>query len=659
MAYPTYDTNSEDDIDALPNTYSAITLFLQTARRVNPSVKLTRENLVAVKEICQQVGGIPLGIELAAGWMEVLPAEKISLKIQENLDFLTAARRDLPDRHQSLRAVFSSTWEMLDDQLQEVFSKLTVFHGGFTHEAALDVAGASLNQLRTLLNKSLIQSLGDNRLEIHELLRQYGGEKLAQDEQHKIRVRDLHSRYFASYVEQNEEHTLFGNLESLRSEIDNILIGIRWAVKREFDHEITKQMMSMNTWFEQSGRREEGRDFFLWLKDRLNPDDRDKEKAIAYGFTLANLGWFTDSDREATAYFREARDILRRYHPGYELAVADAYLARLSGDVDYQEAEELFQESFTIFESLESAWGFAYTHNSWGDKALYDNHVPDAEIHYREGLKLSFDLGNVMKAWSLSGMGFVELFQGEYQKARKYLEEAYEAFNATDNKQWAAHRMNDLGDLALALGDLDEAERRHGEALEIRRRLGTQSFTAGSLCDLGRVALEKGDLLQAEAYFNKSIGAFADLGNRLEIGWVHRFLGDLATAMNDVRKASQEYRKSLTDIYEFRYEEYCLGVLTSIAGLWMKTSTGLQRAAELVYFVQNHPRTWIINQIALKRMIDELEDKLEAEALDNAAAAASSFELWSTVEQVIAELEASDEIKHSSANLRPDPHTSS
>ncbi|MGD8634649.1 MAG: adenylate/guanylate cyclase domain-containing protein, partial [Anaerolineales bacterium] len=261
LAYPTYDTNSEDDIDALPNTYSAITLFLQTARRVNPSVKLTRENLVAVKEICQQVGGIPLGIELAAGWMEVLPAEKISLKIQENLDFLTAARRDLPDRHQSLRAVFSSTWEMLDDQLQEVFSKLTVFHGGFTHEAALDVAGASLNQLRTLLNKSLIQSLGDNRLEIHELLRQYGGEKLAQDEQHKIRVRDLHSRYFASYVEQNEEHTLFGNLESLRSEIDNILIGIRWAVKREFDHEITKQMMSMNTWFEQSGRREEGRDF--------------------------------------------------------------------------------------------------------------------------------------------------------------------------------------------------------------------------------------------------------------------------------------------------------------------------------------------------------------------------------------------------------------
>ena len=115
---------------------SAVRLFVQNACRVRPDFKLTAENRQAVVEICRVVQGMPLGILLAAAWVELLTPAEIAAEIEQSFDFLESDARDVPERQQSLRAVFDHSWRLLTEQEQAKFAQLSVFRGGFTRQAA-------------------------------------------------------------------------------------------------------------------------------------------------------------------------------------------------------------------------------------------------------------------------------------------------------------------------------------------------------------------------------------------------------------------------------------------------------------------------------------------------------------------------------------------
>ncbi|MCB0191311.1 MAG: AAA family ATPase, partial [Anaerolineae bacterium] len=166
-------TKMSEDVRAIIDRHDAIQLFVNCAKRAQPTFELTVDNLDAIINICRLVDGMPLGIELAAAWMGLLTPWEIAAEIKSNLDFLTANWRDIPDRHQSIRSVFESSWQRLADHDKDVFQQLSVFRGGFTRQAAEQITGANLQNLMTLVNKSLIQPDYTGRYHIHELLRQF------------------------------------------------------------------------------------------------------------------------------------------------------------------------------------------------------------------------------------------------------------------------------------------------------------------------------------------------------------------------------------------------------------------------------------------------------------------------------------------------------
>jgi predicted ATPase len=86
--------------------YSAVQLFVQRARQVQPRLSLSQEALTAIVQICQHVAGMPLAIELAAAGMRTLPLAEIERQLRANLDLLATSLRDVPTRHRSMRAVF-------------------------------------------------------------------------------------------------------------------------------------------------------------------------------------------------------------------------------------------------------------------------------------------------------------------------------------------------------------------------------------------------------------------------------------------------------------------------------------------------------------------------------------------------------------------------
>ncbi len=94
-----------------------------------PDFELDGETLPAVQRICRLVRGMPLGIELASGWLEALLLEEIASEIERSLDFLQTELYDVPERQRSLRAVFESSWRLLSDQEQKALLSLAVFQG--------------------------------------------------------------------------------------------------------------------------------------------------------------------------------------------------------------------------------------------------------------------------------------------------------------------------------------------------------------------------------------------------------------------------------------------------------------------------------------------------------------------------------------------------
>jgi predicted ATPase len=176
--------------------YSAVKLFLQSARRAQPRFEAASDDVAALTRICRLLGGMPLAIEIAAGWTQALSLDRIAAEIQKGLDFLETDVRAVPERHRSMQVIIDPTWERLSQTEQETFAALSVFRGGFTLEAAAAVAGANLRTLLSLVNKSL---LGFNRrrdrYDVHELLRQYAAEKLATNPDGEVAVRIRHSAY--------------------------------------------------------------------------------------------------------------------------------------------------------------------------------------------------------------------------------------------------------------------------------------------------------------------------------------------------------------------------------------------------------------------------------------------------------------------------------
>jgi predicted ATPase/DNA-binding SARP family transcriptional activator/GAF domain-containing protein len=182
--------------------YSAVKLFLQGARRAQPGFELTDENLGGVVDVCRVAEGMPLAIRLAAAWVEMLTPAEIAVETSQGIDFLETGLRDVPERQRSVRAIFDHSWKLLAEREREVFQALSAFRGGFTREAAQEVAGASLRELRILVDKSLLHRTPAGWYEVHGLLRQYAAEKLAATPAAWETTHDRHCAYYAAALQQ-------------------------------------------------------------------------------------------------------------------------------------------------------------------------------------------------------------------------------------------------------------------------------------------------------------------------------------------------------------------------------------------------------------------------------------------------------------------------
>jgi predicted ATPase/DNA-binding CsgD family transcriptional regulator len=235
IEYPT-----GDDVERLED-YDAIRLFRDRVQRVRGDFSID-ENRDCVIELCRLLYGMPLAIELAAGWLKILSCEDVIREIRGSIDFLVTRQRDADLRHQSISVVFDYSWRLLTDDERRVFRRLSVFRGGFGRSAAEQVAGASIGLLADLVDKSFLYENAAGLYETHDLLRQYAENQLAKSsEQLSIQSRMIYA--MASLVKGNFEvvGTIGGDIMDTMSHTPNraeqafgmALLSVLGGVKEE------------------------------------------------------------------------------------------------------------------------------------------------------------------------------------------------------------------------------------------------------------------------------------------------------------------------------------------------------------------------------------------------------------------------------------------
>jgi predicted ATPase/DNA-binding SARP family transcriptional activator len=496
--------------------YDALQLFRRGAQAANPRFVWTPSSISAAAGICELVDGLPLGIELAASLVRLLPCEEIAREIETNLGFLQSTRRDTPERHQSLRAVFRHSWELLSVDEQRVLQQLTVFRGGFSRAAAAQVANASLALLGALADHSLVRPIaepdsGAGRYELLELVRQYAAEQLAAADWREIQ--DRHCQYYLAFLAQRTVDLRSRRqqmaLAEIHQEIENIRAAWRWGVEQGYAALVGSASNSLFHFYEMRSWFQEGVEIFSQAAPRF-AGETEPEAQIVAGKLLARQGWFAfqvGQQAEGRELLRRSLTILRTLAAADELVTPLNHLAAVTYYAgDYAEANRLAEEALTISAARGDSYGVAVAKTILGQIAFLVGRYEEAQRHSRESLAIERGLGNRWgTVFTLISLGRVAQALGEYQQARRYFEEGLAIRESLSDLRGVALCLDQLGDVSTALGEHLAARQRYQESLALFKEIGNRSGIATTLTRLGYSALALHDRAAARAHFFEAL----------------------------------------------------------------------------------------------------------------------------------------------------------
>jgi predicted ATPase/DNA-binding SARP family transcriptional activator len=542
---------------------SAVALFVQSAQRVDHSFQLDGEG-EAVARICRLVEGMPLGLELAAAWVRVLSPSEIEREIERNIDFLTTSLWNVPTRHRSLRAVFNHSWQLLSEEEQRVLRVLSLFRGGFTRDAAAQVAGASLALLASLVDKSLVRRAAAGRYDLHEVVRQYAAAHF-QEEPEELDLREqLHARYFAELLAAKDP-LLRGPLQTatvaeLRADLDNIRQAWEQMVARAQAREINQAAATLWWLYELTGWYQEAEALF---KDASESLDRTtlpsvekgqsrKEYCLALGQVITYHGHFysrhiqhghaKERVMEGLALIREGGDPLVLVRA---LLVVGGVLTRMG---ELEEATRIKEEGVRICREMGYQWETALT---------------------------------------LTYQGVVALETGDYARAYSLARESLDIWRVVRDPASTSNCLSLLSGAAIPLGRYGEALEALDESLILSEASGWRRGTGIALARKGVIAHRLGNIEEASQVFRASLHVFEEIGDRWGMAWSLNGLGEASLALGHLPEARRHFLDALKISSETRMRPFALSAVVGLAEIYAREGDSTRARSLLAQALEN------------------------------------------------------------------------
>jgi DNA-binding SARP family transcriptional activator/predicted ATPase len=533
----------------------SIELFLQRARLFEPGFEALPEDLSALVGICQYVAGLPLALELAAGWVDSLPLIEIEAGIQQDIDFLTSQLRNQPSRHRSMRAVFYTTWNRLPPAEQSLFARSSIFRGGFTRRAAQRICDNSLVSLASLVRKSFINY--DNvqkRYRVHELMRQYGSDLLHQDGGTEFEIQEKHALYFCEWMGEQDARLKSNDqeraLSQIESDLSNVLAAADWALDHENLPLLQKVIHPLGLYFWYRSYWD-GKAFFQKVADSLasGTTRQTPERAKIYALALTWQCRFSKSLGDSTTAQQLANISLALLQElEVDTSPERAYLQYQMGYLLYGSkpvsAQAAFEESCILYEAAGDDWGQASALLGLGRVLRNLGQFDSAEHAVRKALVLGQHLGDqTICAEAVAMLGFLAFRQDHNELAEELFRESL-AMTPARFRTLKAYVKAIFGFVLIQVGKFHEAKDAFCESLAALTEIGDRSTVPGYLSGLATTYLQLGDYENAKCKAEEGLQLSLQVGHNDDASFALYILGGVDLVKKRYQQAASRFQES-------------------------------------------------------------------------------------------------------------------
>ncbi|GHO62172.1 hypothetical protein KSC_010640 [Ktedonobacter sp. SOSP1-52] len=635
--------------------YSAIQLFLDRARRIRGDFDLT-EDRKSVVDICRLVEGMPLAIELAAGWLKTLQPADIAQEIQHNLNLLATRSRNLPERHRSIRIVFDHSWQLMTEHERDVFQRISIFRGGFTREAAQIVAGASLDTLAGLIDQSMIRLNAAGRYNIHELLRQYGAEQLEAAGQTEA-IQQAHIDYYLGQLHRLERdikaQQQIAALDTIAADFENMRHAWHLAIQQRQFVALSQAVESLHLFADMRGRYHEIMALLRTAVEQFPSSPSQEQLAmrcriqarLARLILLSHLrideGLRAQIDNcLATARARQDQAeigfclLVSGIHIVYEVENEETYA--------YPRAVALFRESATVFEALGNTFyrAEALAWLACNTLEIFNKEQISSQELLKQSLKLRREIGDSNGiAWISLNLTEDALAKLDYIAYEHYAREALALMREIGSVKGILQAMFKLALVNLLKGDLEEALTLAEDMRDLAEKTNSQdgSISAADIlaflyCVMNETYTETSALVPASQTTSQE-PSFNSHGD-LDICWGQ-------TIVDCARGQYTSARQRYASLFWGRHDDpgpatICLA-LEAVA---VANESMPEKAVELLGLAFHQPawaNGWLHRWPLLKRLRVDLRQQLGEEAYQAACEHGRSYDLETTIQSILGE----------------------
>jgi predicted ATPase/class 3 adenylate cyclase/DNA-binding CsgD family transcriptional regulator len=609
---------SREPIEALRQS-DAVRLFIDRAAQARPNFAINAGNAPVVAQICHNVDGIPLAIELAAARVRMFAPEQIARGLGDRFHLLTGGSRTVLPRHQTLEASIDWSHDLLSDEERAVLRRLSVFAGGWTLDAAEDVCSGSgidryavLDLLTGLVDKSLVTT-DERRSEVRygllETVRQYSAARLAEAGETEA-VRNRHLAYHLALAELADPKVLGAGrddpvLESLAAEMPNLRGALEWATTADPDAALRLVDVLTLFWLF-TGRYREAESAYTRALEGSGPDSTSLRARVLADRAVLELygGDFqaAQGSAEAALAMGEVCGDLRAQGRAYDvlglmagsgdpaegrpLLERSVELATQAGDYwcqidalqclafcwyfqdEFDTGRPVFAQAFAIATELGYRWGLAWHWFALGWEATFHGRLDEANESLRRAVAAAEEVGDpVIDGFANGFIAYIHLARGDADTARSLAGETLQRVVERGAGFVLGIANQILGRSELAAGELDAA-REHLQTAVETEGFGQAYLLTWHLAVLGTLERVTGELDAARRHGEEAL----DVARRVGSGWMQasaeRLLGRCALAAGESVRAEGYVHDALGRLVAKGFAmdiPECLDILAAIA----------------------------------------------------------------------------------------------
>jgi predicted ATPase/tRNA A-37 threonylcarbamoyl transferase component Bud32/Tfp pilus assembly protein PilF len=486
-------------------TYEAVRLFVDVARRTRPSFSLDAETTPAVAALCRHAAGLPLAIEVIAPLLRALPVEALAASLGDGLDVLALPTAD---HRSTLGAALGQSWRHLDGEARALVERIAVFEGSFDWAAARAIADASVTALGRLVDASLVAFGADGRYAMHPLTRRFARRRLDPGARSEAEAR--HGRHvlgrLAGMAAALRGPDQGAALAEVAGGLADLEAAWRWAAGAGEAALLAACADPLRLFYDRRGHVRRGAEV-------LAAADAIPAVAVHRAWLLMLSGEADEAEARASAGLEALADAADATHAVTGWSTLGAVAA---GRGEMEAADAHFRRALALAERRGDDALAARCLDNLASVADAAGRVDHARQHYERGLALARRGGNEAQvAVTLSNLGTLHLHTGRLEAAVDALEEALAIARRYELARAVPVVLANLAEVARAAGRWTEGMAYADEAARCAGRLGDARIESAAWTELGGLAAERGSPEEARVAFRRAVAAAWSAGDRV------------------------------------------------------------------------------------------------------------------------------------------------